>query len=188
MRKLLRPKLDHARIRGAKAARVEIEVTQMRVEIHMQPFAAAGLCLSDRFFDQRCRETLSPHRLGNHGVEEEGVHAAIPRDIDEADQPALVAQADPTEAVALDLRHPVILQKSVPEAFGMKRVQLAIGEGTPPFDRGGCRFLSIILHTTIVPLAAAELSNDLTAIEAQPYKVGMTVNLLQKGWYFTSLT
>lgn len=38
------------------------------------------------------------------------------------------------------------------------------------------------------PFAAAVFSNDLTAIGAHPYKVRMIMNLLQKGWYFTSLT
>lgn len=116
------------------------------------------------------------------------MYAAIPRDIDEADQSAGEAQADPAEAVALDLRYPIVLQQPVLEALGMEGVQLIVGKGAAPFERRSRRFLSIILHTMMVPLATAMCSNDLTAIEMRPYKVSMIMNLLQKGWYFTSLT
>lgn len=116
------------------------------------------------------------------------MYAAIPRDVDEADQPAGETQADPAEAVALDLRYPIVLQQPVSEAFGMESVQLVIGKGTAPFERRSCLLLSITLHTGMVPDAAAVFSNDLTAIGAHPYKVPMIMNLLQKGWYFTSLT
>ncbi|MBN9513202.1 MAG: hypothetical protein J0H97_07340 [Alphaproteobacteria bacterium] len=76
----------------------------------------------------------------------------------------------------------------MPEAFGVEDVQLFVREGATPFGKRYGVFLWIVIHRPTLPLAATVMSNDLTAIRAHPYKVRMIMNLLQKGWYFTSLT
>ncbi len=79
-----------------------IEGSQMRLEIDMQPFGAA-LAGNPRGFPDQLRGDALPAHVGvNAGIEKEGMNAAIPGDIDEADEPVVVIGADMGEAAGQD--------------------------------------------------------------------------------------
>lgn len=106
----------------------------MRFEIDMQPFAARRF---GAFHGQRHHPrgvTLPLRVAGHHGVEQKGVHAAVPGDIDETDQRLRMAQAHPTQTVPVDLAPPIIRQHGMTESFGMQCIHLAILERAAPFE------------------------------------------------------
>jgi hypothetical protein len=70
--------------------------------------------------------------FGHQGVEDEGVDAPVPRDVDEAHETFVVPGADPAQAVPGDLSQPVVVQDLVLEPLGMQDVQLGVGEGAAP--------------------------------------------------------
>ena len=61
--------------------------------------------------------------------------SAVPRHVDEADELTAVMRADPTEAMSLHLGLPVLLERSMVERLGMKRVQFRVVEVTAPLVR-----------------------------------------------------
>lgn len=77
-------KADEAGIGRDETASTEVEIAKMRVEIHMQPFAPRRLGVHHRFFDQPRGVAHPSLGRGDHRVEQEGVNAAVPCDIDEA--------------------------------------------------------------------------------------------------------
>lgn len=64
-----------------------IEAGEMRFEIDMQPFGSALASQSFCSFDQSACDASPPKFRIDAGIEDEGVTAAIPGDIDETDQP-----------------------------------------------------------------------------------------------------
>jgi hypothetical protein len=61
------------------------------------------------------------------------VDPAVPGHVDEADELTAVMRANPAETMSLHLRLPVLLERSMGERLGMKRVQFRVVEVTPPF-------------------------------------------------------
>ncbi len=70
----------------------------MRLEIDMQPLGAARAGNPHGFPDQLRGDALPAHVGVNAGVEKEGMNAAVPGDVDEADEPVVVIGADMGEA------------------------------------------------------------------------------------------
>ncbi|ANL85412.1 hypothetical protein AMC81_CH02651 [Rhizobium phaseoli] len=70
----------------------------MRFEIDMQPFGAARTGNPRGFPNQLRGDALPAHVGVNAGVEKEGMNAAVPGDVDEADEAAVVIGADMGEA------------------------------------------------------------------------------------------
>src|SRR5882672_2267613 len=94
---------NQAGVGRREAARREVERTEVWIEVDMQPLAAGGAGLADRDRDQRPADPAAARVRGDHGVEHEGMDAAVPRDVDEPDEPVGVARAHPPEAMAADL-------------------------------------------------------------------------------------
>lgn len=125
--------LDQPCIRRFESTGAEIEVPQMRIEVDMQPFATRSPGILGR----------DPHELGRvpsttmgrryHRVEQEGMHAAIPRDVDKANKLARSACSHPAKTETIDLGPPVVIEKCMLEAFGMQHIHFAVFEGTTPF-------------------------------------------------------
>nr|WP_172599177.1 hypothetical protein [Rhizobium leguminosarum] len=74
----------------------------MRLEIDMQLFGATLAGNFRRFPDQLFGDALWAHIGLSAGVENEGMNAAIPGDVDEADGAAVVIGADVGEAAGQD--------------------------------------------------------------------------------------
>jgi uncharacterized repeat protein (TIGR01451 family) len=126
---------DESRIRRSKAARVEVERSQMIVEIDVEPLAACGPCLGDGECKELRADSLPSCWSVHHGVEDERVDAAVPRNVDEADKVVAIASANPPEAVFMHLAVPIVVQHSVIERLRMKCVQYGIVELSPPLVR-----------------------------------------------------
>ena len=58
--------------------------------------------------------------------------SAVPCDIDEADERLALSGADPTEAVILNLRSPVVSDGLMVEPLGVKRLDVCTLEVTSP--------------------------------------------------------
>jgi hypothetical protein len=80
-------------------------------------------------------------------VEDEGMAPSIPGNVDETDQLVALARADPPEAVALDLRQPVVVEHGVTEPFSVKGVDLGVVEHSSPLERNR--------HTSILRIRQA---------------------------------
>src|SRR6185437_11438317 len=117
---------------GGEAAAAEVERAEMVLEVDVQPLAARGLGFFGRDGDQPGADPVVLGAFGDQGVEDEGVDAAVPGDVDEADEAFAVPRADPAQAVLADLRYPVVVQDLVVEPLGVQGVQLGVGEGAAP--------------------------------------------------------
>lgn len=81
-------------------ATVPVELPQVRLVIHVQPFTtcSAGLCCSRG--NDRNSETLPLIGRMHHGVQEEAVYAAIPDHMNERNEVTLKECAHPRNTVA----------------------------------------------------------------------------------------
>jgi hypothetical protein len=68
---------------GPEAARTEVERGQVLAEVDVEPLAARSPRVRDGMSDQGGGNALPLMAADNLGVEEEGVVAAVPRDINE---------------------------------------------------------------------------------------------------------
>jgi hypothetical protein len=104
----------------------------MVFEVHVQPLAArrAGTIRGDSY--ERCPDPAAADSGGHESVEQEGVDATIPGNVDEAYKLAVLPSADLAEAVPAHLTLPVIIQEAMTEAFGMQLIELGISERAAP--------------------------------------------------------
>jgi hypothetical protein len=102
------------------------------LEVDVQPLAARGPGLSGGDRDQPGTHPVVLDPFGDQGIEDEGVHPPVPRDVDEAGQARVVPGGDPAQAVVGDLGQPVVVQDPVLEALGVQGVQLGVGELAAP--------------------------------------------------------
>jgi hypothetical protein len=115
-----------------EAAGIEIERTQVILEVNVEPFALRGTSFVSRSCDQRAANTSPLAMLGDHRVKDEGVNSAVPDHVDEADQRAAFPGADPAKTVALKSFSPVSLSDRVAEAVSMQRVEGGVVEVAAP--------------------------------------------------------
>ena len=104
----------------------------MIFKVDVQPLAAcrAGTIRGDSY--ELCPDP-APADPGSHeGVEQEGVDAPVPGNVDEAHQLAVFPRADPAQAVPANLPLPVIVQETMTEAFSMQGVQLGVSKRAAP--------------------------------------------------------
>ena len=120
---------DEAGRRRAEPARPEIEVAQLLLEVDVEPFAAGLPALAFGHRQQPAADADPPPGSLDERVDDEGMGAAVPGHVEEADQAAAVGGADPAQTVPLDLRPPIDVEHGVHEALGMQRVDVAVCEG-----------------------------------------------------------
>ena len=104
----------------------------MVFEVDVQPLAArrAGTIRGDSY--ELRADPLAPDSGGHESVEQEGMDAPVPGDVDEAHQLAVLPSDDPAQAVPAHLALPVNVQEPMTEAFSMQVIELGIGERTAP--------------------------------------------------------
>jgi hypothetical protein len=113
-------------------AGLEIERRQLVSEIHVQPLAAFGCGVLDRLSHKLCPDALVLMRIGNFGIEQKRVTAAVPGDVDEADQSAIFfeARGHPAKTVWSDSIPPARFRVAAVTAD--ERDHLVVGDGTTP--------------------------------------------------------
>jgi hypothetical protein len=115
-----------------EAAGIEIERTQVLLEVDVEPFALGGTGFVGRGCDQRGTDTSPPAMLRDHCVQDEGMDTTVPDNVHEADQRAVLRGTDPAETVALKSFSPVGPSDGVTEAVSVERVEGGVAEGAPP--------------------------------------------------------
>jgi len=123
---------DEAGIGGVEPAAAEIERAQMIFEVDVQPLAACRTSAVRGDGHEPCPDPASADPGSRQGVEQEGVDAPVPGNVDEAHQLAVFPRADPAQAVPAYLGQPIILQEPMTKAFSMQGVQLRVGERAAP--------------------------------------------------------
>jgi len=78
--------VDDPGARGAEPAGVEVEAGQLVPEVDVQPLATGRLGLSRGEADDLGGDALALMVTSHLGIEQEGVVAPVPRDVDEADE------------------------------------------------------------------------------------------------------
>jgi hypothetical protein len=106
-----------------EATGIEIERTQMFLEVDVEPLALRGTGLLGRNCDKRGANPSRPKMPGDHGVQNEGVCSTVPDNVDESDQRAVFPRADPAETVALKSCSPVGPSDGGAEAVGVQGVE-----------------------------------------------------------------
>lgn len=86
---------DEPSVSRPEATDVEIKATEVRCEIHMEPFTASLLRTIYCFLDQNRRKAMPPKSDTRHCVENESMHAAIPGDVNEPNELLRLAHTDP---------------------------------------------------------------------------------------------
>src|SRR4029078_12239671 len=109
-----------------------IERIELVVVIDVQPFGAAVARQRSRLPHEITADAASLAVRMDGRVEQEGVYAPIPGDVDEADEAVAVRRGDPAEA-SLEYRPPILVAGAFPGGLA-QRVQFVIGDGTVPFD------------------------------------------------------
>ena len=130
---------DQARFSGTKATSFDVETLEVRFEIDMQPFAACLFRFPGRERHHLGSKPFTAFFTRDHRIEQERMHAAVPCDIDEADQAVRTPQANPAQAVAVDLLPPILRQHRMTKGLRMKRVQLVIAERAAPLGDHICQ-------------------------------------------------
>jgi hypothetical protein len=123
---------DQAGRRGGEPARIEVELPQVAFEVDIEPSAACGARLFRRYAHEVRADASPAGSTGDDRVEDEGMDSAVPRDVDEAQEPDVVACADPAEAMSFDLSTPVVAEESVLECLGVEPVELPVVEAASP--------------------------------------------------------
>src|SRR5690242_17262409 len=98
----------------------------------MQPLASGRFGLAGGGLYQPGADSVPPQRPGDHGVEDERVHAAVPGHVDEPGQLGTATGTHPAQAVPLHLRLPVVASRSAAEPFGVQGLNLGAGEVAAP--------------------------------------------------------
>jgi len=94
----------------------------MIFKVNMQPFASCDTGLSDCDVDHFRPETESPKFLPYHRVKKKRMNPTVPDDIYESDKIFSFLRAYPAEAVLINLRPPVIMEKTMIECLSMKPI------------------------------------------------------------------
>lgn len=95
----LGPQADQPGGCWVEPAGADVEVLEVRFEVHMDPLAASVVCLLSGAVDEVFADALSLACWVDHRVQEEGVGAAVPADLNEADDLLAVERPYPRERV-----------------------------------------------------------------------------------------
>jgi hypothetical protein len=93
--------LDQARLGRSEAAFAHVEMFQVRFEVDMEPFASGSTGAVSGSIDEVGTNTVVPSVWVDRRVEEKGVGATVPADLDESDELLGIERADPGERVLL---------------------------------------------------------------------------------------
>jgi hypothetical protein len=113
-------------------------VLEMRFEVDVQPFASGSAGAVGSCADEAGADAVVLPAGVDHGVEEKGVSATIPADLDESDELLSVERTDPGERVFLQpLRPRPNLGEAGTERPGMQHAELSVidGEARHELDR-----------------------------------------------------
>ncbi|CAM5592393.1 hypothetical protein SALBM311S_03233 [Streptomyces alboniger] len=95
----------------------------MFFEVDMQPLTPRSTASLSSCPDQRDSHPARTIALSYDRVQNERMDAAVPGDVNEADQPIIFPGADPAKAVTLKPCTPVRLPDRMIEPFGMQLVE-----------------------------------------------------------------
>lgn len=105
--------VDQSCLRGLEAAGIEVERSEIVVEVHVQPFAAGFLGVDGSSSNQLKPDTGMLVEGTHLGIEQEGMVAAVPCKVDEANQQSVVVpNTDPAKAVRADPVPPPVRRAS----------------------------------------------------------------------------
>jgi hypothetical protein len=105
--------VDQSCVRGLEAAGIEVERSEIVVEVHVQPFAASFLGVDGGSSNQLRTDTGMLVDGTDLGIEQKGMVAAIPCNVDEANQQSVVVpDTDPAKAVRADPVPPPVRRAS----------------------------------------------------------------------------
>jgi len=126
--------MDQPGVRRAKAARIEVEGCQLRLEVDVKPLASCGLGVVRGKVDAPRSYALALVSAMRLRVDEKGVVSAVRYDVDEANEaPAGVAGSDPAQTVWTDSIPPAHLGVS---AMGIDEFNhLRVGQRAAPAVR-----------------------------------------------------
>ena len=119
---------DKTAISGSETAAVEVERTQMVIEVDVQPLATGRPSLPDGNADKLGSDALPPHALGDQRVKDERMDRPVPDHIHEADESAVASGAYPAETVLRHRGQPVIGQDGVFESLSVQLIQGVVVE------------------------------------------------------------
>src|ERR1700730_17943125 len=115
-----------------KPAPVEVEPSQVTLEINMQPLASRLSCFAYTDSEHlRCNPSV-PISVGHHSVQNERMQRAIPCNIHKSDKIIRIFRADPSQAVTIYLRPPIVIEDTMLKSFGVQTVQRPITEFVAP--------------------------------------------------------
>lgn len=118
-----RSQSDQSCRRLSEAAGIEVERTQVFFEVDMQPLTLCSTASLSSCLDQRGSHPVRTVALSYDRVQDERMDAAVPGDVNEADQAMIFPGTDPAEAVTLKPCTPVRLSDRMTEPFGMQLVE-----------------------------------------------------------------
>ena len=107
----------------------------MRFEVDVQPFASGYAGAIHRSFDEAGADPLVPCVWINRSVEEKGMGAAVPADLDESDELPDIERTDPGERMFLQPLRPRLHLGRVPtECSGMQDTELSVVNGEAGYE------------------------------------------------------
>lgn len=108
----------------------------MLFKVDMEPFAVRGAGASRRGRHEFGPHTGLAHVLGgDHRVENEGMDATVPGDVDKPDEPVVFPSAGLAEAVTVHSCPPIGVPLNVTERIRVERVDGGTAEVTAPLIR-----------------------------------------------------
>lgn len=105
------------------------------LEVDVQPFALGRTGLSGGFGDKPGSDPGTAVAPCDHGVQNERVDTAVPRDVHEADEITVMACTDPAEAVAVHPGQPFDIRDPMVESRCMQRIDGCVVEVATPLVR-----------------------------------------------------
>jgi hypothetical protein len=118
-----------------ESALVEVESSQVTLEINMQPLASRLSRFPYTDSEHlRCNPSV-PISVGHHSVQNERVQRAIPCNIHKSHKIIRIFRADPSEAVTIYLRPPIVIEDTMLKPCGVQTVQRPITECVAPYVR-----------------------------------------------------
>jgi hypothetical protein len=121
------------RLARPEPATAEVERAEVVFEVDVEPLAPGGASVFRRDRDEPGSHPLAPYPCCDEGVEDERIDAAVPGNVDEADQVESFPGADLTQTVLVHLSPPVAFEDLVAEALRAQGVERGIAERAAPF-------------------------------------------------------
>lgn len=102
---------DQSGVCGCESAHIDVKVSPVIVEVHVEPFTIGLPCSVGGYRRQCSSDSLASRVRRNDRVEDECVHATVPSHVHEANEWFITPGANPSETVLVNLAVPVIVQR-----------------------------------------------------------------------------